>query len=298
MIEIKHKETGKVLLTVVTPSLQGADLSGRNLAGADLYKADLSGADLTRCNLDGADLEGANLRGANLFEATVRGTNLYSCSLWGADLTGVRFDRRTRWPDRFQPEERGAVAEAWNWRSWLPVGDGVGKGPAPRQKADAKKQAEEPKLIFGSPGAIASKNRAPGIQIVHRTSGLTLHRVQGDTLEGAALANLELRGASLRTAKLKGANLAGADLTGADMHGADLREANAEGAELVKTDLTGADMRDCNLRGANLRGAILRGASIRGAALWGAHLKGARYDIGTLWPQGFDPQARGAVKEG
>lgn len=39
MIEIKHRSTGAVLLTIDAPNLRGADLSSANLRGADLYSA-------------------------------------------------------------------------------------------------------------------------------------------------------------------------------------------------------------------------------------------------------------------
>ena len=55
-MEIKHKITGEVLLTIEGDSLQGAYLRYANLQRADLRGADLQGADLQR-----ADLQGANL---------------------------------------------------------------------------------------------------------------------------------------------------------------------------------------------------------------------------------------------
>ena len=65
-MEIKHKLTNEVLLTIECDSLQGADLRLANLRGADLRLANLQGADLRGANLQEADLRLANLRGANL----------------------------------------------------------------------------------------------------------------------------------------------------------------------------------------------------------------------------------------
>ena len=64
MIEIKHRHTGKVLLTVNAPSLRDAVLRDADLSGADLSGADLRGADLSDADLSDADLRGADLRGA------------------------------------------------------------------------------------------------------------------------------------------------------------------------------------------------------------------------------------------
>lgn len=60
-----------------------------------------------------------------------------------------------------------------------------------------------------------------------------------------------------------------ADLQGQDLHGADFSQAM----------LTVANFTDADLRGANLAAAELRYA---------------RYDEQTLWPDGVDPQERGA----
>jgi uncharacterized protein YjbI with pentapeptide repeats len=99
--------------------------------------------------------------------------------------------------------------------------------------------------------------------------------------------------------------LVGEDLRGADLANRSLYEANLQGAclqegRLVRTDLSGANLVDADLRGANLRDARLRRADLRGADLRDtdptrAFLSGARYDDHTQWPEGFDPQAHGAV---
>jgi len=55
---------------------------------------DLSGADLSRADLWGANLNVADLRGANLYEA---------------NLSMVRYNARTMWPEGFDPVAAGAV---------------------------------------------------------------------------------------------------------------------------------------------------------------------------------------------
>jgi uncharacterized protein YjbI with pentapeptide repeats len=66
----------------MSPSLVGADLSGRNLQNAYLV-----GKDLSMANLVGADLSGAKLRGANL-----TGARLGRACMDGADLTAATLD--------------------------------------------------------------------------------------------------------------------------------------------------------------------------------------------------------------
>ena len=75
-MEIKHKSTNEVLLTIEGDSLQEADLRWANLQGANLQEANLQGADLLLANLRWANLQGANLQEANLRGANLRGANL------------------------------------------------------------------------------------------------------------------------------------------------------------------------------------------------------------------------------
>ena len=96
----------------------------------------------------------------------------------------------------------------------------------------------------------------------------------------ADLGDADLHDANLSDAYLHGANLSEANLRGADLSWADLREANLAGADLSEAHLYGVD---------------LRGASLREADLRSANLSGARYDANTQWPEGFDPEAAGAV---
>lgn len=93
-MEIKHKTTNEVLLTVEGDSLQGANLRGANLRvanlrGANLQGADLQGADLQGANLQGADLQGANLRVADLRGADLRGADLPTDVI---RIDGMRWD--------------------------------------------------------------------------------------------------------------------------------------------------------------------------------------------------------------
>ena len=120
-VEIKHKITGKVILSGAYESikdcldknrgayledanledaylssayledanLKGADLRNANLRGAYLRNANLRGADLRNANLIGAYLEGANLRNANLRCADLEGANLIGAYLEGANLKGA-----------------------------------------------------------------------------------------------------------------------------------------------------------------------------------------------------------------
>ena len=88
-MEIKHKITNEVLLTIEGADLQYADLREANLQGANLRGANLRGANLRGANLRGADLREANLRGANLQYADLRGASLPTEVI---RLGGMRWD--------------------------------------------------------------------------------------------------------------------------------------------------------------------------------------------------------------
>ncbi len=105
----------------------------------------------------------------------------------------------------------------------------------------------------------------------------------------------DLTAAYVRGVQLRGAILSGMDLFSANLVAADLRSADLAEANLSNADLGGADLTGANLRGADLSDANLGSADLRGAYLAGADLSGTTYDDFTLWPDGFDPQAAGAI---
>jgi hypothetical protein len=99
MVEIRHKDTGDVLLrlegdTLERASLNGADLIGADLSGLVLRGASLRGANLSHARLEEATLADADLRGAALVETNLRrakmgGAHLSGACLWNADLEGA-----------------------------------------------------------------------------------------------------------------------------------------------------------------------------------------------------------------
>jgi hypothetical protein len=89
-------------------NLKGTNLDGANLNGAYLAWAYLSEATLKGADLGDADLAGASLAGADLSGANLSGTNLTRADLTGVKLAGARYDRRTAWPEGFEPHDNGA----------------------------------------------------------------------------------------------------------------------------------------------------------------------------------------------
>ena len=104
MRDIRHRETGVLLLRIDAATLEAADLRGCDLCAASLTDATLRRADLTGADLGGANLECADLRGAKL-----AGANLGGAKLAGTRLAGARYDRNTRWPRNFSPRKNGCL---------------------------------------------------------------------------------------------------------------------------------------------------------------------------------------------
>lgn len=130
-------------------------------------------------------------------------------------------------------------------------------------------------------------------------------------LQEAFLYRANLQGTNLTTANLEKAVLAEADLSNATLLASNLRRARLMAAQLWAADLWGADLEMAELSGANLRcaklsfthlhaadltGAQLQEADLEGADLSHAGLYGATYNDDTKWPEGFDPEAAGAIK--
>ena len=88
-MEIKHKLTNEVLLTIEGANLREANLQGANLQWADLREANLRGANLQWANLREANLREANLREANLREADLREADLPTDVI---RIDGMRWD--------------------------------------------------------------------------------------------------------------------------------------------------------------------------------------------------------------
>ena len=113
----------------------------------------------------------------------------------------------------------------------------------------------------------------------------------------ADLSFADLSFADLSFADLSSADLSIADLRSADLRFADLSFANLRSADLSAADLRSADLRSADLRSANLRFADLSSADLSSADLSSADLSSARFDRLTVWPDGFDAAAAGAVEE-
>ena len=123
--------------------------------------------------------------------------------------------------------------------------------------------------------------------------------VKIENLVGLVMKGENLVGARLYRKMLRGADFSEATLDDADFNDSDLRTAifvgaNLKSAHFYRADLRGAILKDANIELATFRQARLEGTDMRAAGLDKAVLA-ATFDTLTLWPDGFDPVAAGAV---
>jgi uncharacterized protein YjbI with pentapeptide repeats len=108
----------------VHADLRGADLRGAKLVGAQFARANLERADLRGADLDFADLRGANLKGAKLRRTETGGIGDAKLDS-PRDLSFVRYDGGTKWPDDFdwegEPPPVCKAADCWLKRTTQPV---------------------------------------------------------------------------------------------------------------------------------------------------------------------------------
>jgi uncharacterized protein YjbI with pentapeptide repeats len=110
-----------------------------------------------------------------------------------------------------------------------------------------------------------------------------------------------------QTAKAFGPGIDFSDfnLTGFNQISGQLQNTNFEGVDLSGKRTEVADFSNSNFKNANLSGGNkkqtkfintdLRGANLYGANITSSTFTGAVYDLNTIWPDGFDPVAAGAL---
>ena len=128
-------------------------------------------------------------------------------------------------------------------------------------------------------------------------SGADLRDVNlfGANLQNATLNQTNLEGATLMFTDLTRAGLVNANIKRVDLWGAELDSAVLISANLGEANLFRAKLPDARLDLASLNNANLDGAELINATLHEADLRGATYTAHTVWPDGFDPVAAGAI---
>ncbi|HMP80332.1 MAG TPA: pentapeptide repeat-containing protein [Pirellulaceae bacterium] len=87
MIEIKHRETGEVLLRIDADSLAKININGEDLAHADFSGMDLTATKIASCNLSEASFRNAKMDRCRIQNCGARRTDFAGASLIEANLS-------------------------------------------------------------------------------------------------------------------------------------------------------------------------------------------------------------------
>jgi uncharacterized protein YjbI with pentapeptide repeats len=126
--------SGQLIASIDVDTLEGINLSHRQLSYADLHRLNLMNSNLSYSLLGGANLEEANVKYADLSYTNLAGANLRNTALVGSDLSNAQlvwaelyganledtkvdgalfdsayYDNKTRWPLGFDPIKAGAI---------------------------------------------------------------------------------------------------------------------------------------------------------------------------------------------
>jgi uncharacterized protein YjbI with pentapeptide repeats len=133
---------------------------------------------------------------------------------------------------------------------------------------DEKRKPETKKALITQ---LRSKLSNKAVVELRRFGWLTDGSLEGMQLDGAHLAESNLRHAHLSGANLMRADLSNAFLTEASLMRADLSNAWLSGALLINANLSGANLEGADLSEATLNEANLSGANLKGADLYRAY---------------------------
>ncbi len=92
MVQILHRETGKVLLKAKNESLRGCKLAGYDLTGANFANMDLRGIKISGCNLADSDFRGAIFEQSRIESSILKRCFFSGANLSAADLSDNVFD--------------------------------------------------------------------------------------------------------------------------------------------------------------------------------------------------------------
>ena len=145
---------------------------------------------------------------------------------------------------------------------------------------DSRKKRSMVRLLYGTD---LIKGQIPIIYL--QVQGVEKGVLAGVDLSGMYLRGVNLVGVDLRNADLNDTTLSAAFLAGANLSGANLREARLWRSWLNNANLEAADFFSANLIDTNLDNSRLDGVI----------LTDVLYSEKTVFPQGFDPKAHGAI---
>ncbi len=207
-----------------------ASYQAHNLQGIELLNNDLTGWDFSN-----QDLTGAAFTNATLTNGTLSGANLTSASLAGAELTNVNMT--------------GAIVVGANFSSVTGLTNSQLYTTASYQALNLQGISLAGNDLSG--GNYAGQNLTSAVFSNATLTGVNFSNANltGAALDGAILANANLKFANLQDAVFTGATTTGANFSAADLRGA--TDFSAGGTTTTNTILPDGTIQGLNLSGSN-----------------------------------------------
>ena len=261
--------------TVFSDGTHGVDLSDTwaNLSGLDLSNIEFRGA-----NLSGVDLSNANLTGSDLSDV----------NLTSANLTGVTLSDGTTGANLSNTQGTAALL-----------------GGAPNNWTGNLSGANVAGVYLGGTNVTVSENTilsngTVGANFIMSTINGSLSNsvdFRGVNLTGVDLSSFDLSQAQFGNTTVFSDGSNGVNLSGTN---ANLSNLSLDNISFLGAQLNGANLSDSNLTNtiffdADLSNAQVNNSNLTGANLTDANLTLTAYNAFTIWPDGFDPVAAGAV---
>ena len=293
----------------------GVDYSNTEFT-VSAYHLDLKGANFTGARIGGRrDFAGAKLINANLQDANFSNVSLVIADLTGANLDGTdftdaRFSSGTKWPEGFDPLTIGAHGPGVDYSNT--------EFTVSAYHLDLKGANFTGARIGGRRDFAGAKLINANLQDANfSNANLVIADLTGANLDGTDFTDARFSSGTKWPEGFDpltiGAHGPGVDYSNTEFtvsaYHLDLKGANFTGARIggrrnfVGSNLTGANLENANFSKASLQNARLNGANLKGADFTkikynsNTDWTGAIYSVHTKWPEGFDPQAAGAVLE-
>lgn len=265
----------------------GEDLSGRDFAGFDFSGASMIGTRFSGVRMPDARFTNANLTNAKVLNSNIGGVDFTGATVTGVEWTGSGFSSTTKWPDGFDPSGKGLIGPGLNYdgvdfsgRDFAGVqfsgGSFIGTNFTGVRMPDARF------VSANLTGAILSGSNIRGVEFTGATLTDVVWTGAGFSSTTKWPVGFDPNGKGLIG---PGLNYDGVDFSGRDFAGVEFRGASFVGANFTNVRMPDADMRNTNVRGTNFTNANIAGVLFTGAL----------YDAATVWPNGFDPAAAGAI---
>ena len=265
------------------PSLEGVDLSGKNLRNANLSGANLKNSKFVKAELIGANLSNvivfeSDLTKATMIDVTLSNTNLTECDFTEAIFTNVNFSNADLTKSKF---ENARLTNVDFSNTNMTQCDFTKAKLDTVNFNDAVLESANLTLVVCYSSTFLNANLQNVILNQSRGFILKFYKYSyGEDIRFRIEVGYNNRNTSEdgRDSKFidkyieyQKTDFQGANLSGASVIGANLQECNLEGANLTNTNFSNANLYRANLKNTTIVNTNFKGTDLRKADLTGAN---------------------------